>query len=347
MQHRFKSTNTQQGRYHHHQQSPQPDKDALTIFVGGLSSKCQGPALTNYFAQFGWILECEPQTWKKNSSKCRGFAIVKCGDRGTYDLILSKKRHHFDGRNIECKRYFSSRDKLQKHNKSVYDRKLLISGFAEDVTTSDLERYFSRFGDLEIVYAVKSVKTNKSKGYGYVCFKSKSTRDRVLKKKGLRVKGKRVTCEPYEQRQVKELEKLLSQNKVESLLEIEKLNSMDSGLAQAPRCSHSSVNNNGPDVAAERQKEAKEIITPQDPVKENHHHGFDGESKLKPRANLTAPSDNVTEDSSKGGQESTEKSPSPKPLARVSCKRQRAYSLFGGFKSRNLARKFRSGHRNL
>lgn len=319
---------------------PRAQKESLTIFVGGLSSKCQAPALRNYFDQFGWVVQCEPQTWKKNSSKCRGFAIMKCGDRETYDLILSQDKHNFEGRNIECKKYFSSKDKLHRHNKSVFERKILISGFNEDVTTADLEKYFSRFGELEIVYAVKSAKTNKSKGYGYVCFKDKKNRDWVLKKKGIRIGGLRVTCEPYQQKQVKELEKLLSQNKVENLLEI----GCGDNQASSAKNISCKIKVEGSGLAEDKQ-EPRNLngVGDSDVMLGENHHVKKEEPKPRAADLTTASSENVTQKGSTEGGSSNEEMPLLTKRTKRSLKSRRNYSLFGGFKNKNLARMFKNG----
>lgn len=372
---------------------PQKNQD-LTIFVGGLSSKCQSAPLRSYFIQFGSITSCEPQTWKKNSAKCRGFAILKCGDRDTYERILNQEKHLYNGRNIDCKKYFSSKDKLESYNKSLKQRKVLVTGFNEDLTTVDLEKYFSRYGELDIAYAVKSCKTGKSKGYGYICFKDKKSRDTVLEIKYFNIRGDKVSCVHFQQKQVKEMEKMLSQNKVENVQELLKkevdelaISKVDGEeeLREEKKILELEINKlkeeqgkktlqieelptkeNTPVMKPEKKKESRKFKLPLNIKKfvRNINKPKDTEGKLislakdnqEPSQIPNNPIEPNWEEKQANKQQeaiqisskrSNEVKNSLKSTENVVAKRSkkrrsREYSLFGGFKSRNLFRKFKS-----
>ena len=177
--------------------SQRPLSPSHSIFVGGLSSRCQRQHLFEYFKQFGNILKCEPQMWKRSNMRCRGFALIQCGDSATYKAILAQPRHHFQGRNIECKKYFKSKEKLNQYNKELIQRKLFVGGLPPKATTQDLEELFKEIGEIDIAYIITHHKTGRSKGFGYVCFKAKEARDRALRIKDFEMFGKMVSCSEY------------------------------------------------------------------------------------------------------------------------------------------------------
>lgn len=167
------------------------------LFVGGLPSSCTADLLNAYFSQFGEILESLPQTWNKKSTKCRGFAIVKCSNEATFGRIMGFNKHVLLERVIECKPYFKNREQLKLHNSDLQERKIFVRGLSSKVSKKDLEGYFSQFGQLEICYVVKHKKSGKSKGFGYMCFLKKEDSEAVLKIGRFTIKGKPIDCFRY------------------------------------------------------------------------------------------------------------------------------------------------------
>lgn len=174
-----------------------PKSEELTIFVGGLSSKCTSEDLNNYFQQFGSIIGCEPQTWKKGGKKCRGFALIHCADEETHSKVLLNKKHLFNGRTIECKRWFSSKEKLEEYNKQLKKRKLFVGGLPSKWRSRELEQFFSAFGKLDIAYVITHPKTGRSKGFGYIVFQNLKDRNDVLQKKDFSVGNKTLSVSEY------------------------------------------------------------------------------------------------------------------------------------------------------
>lgn len=174
------------------------NSEDLTIFVGGLASGCTSKDLFFYFKKFGAILSCEPQTWTKGGKKCRGFGLVRCGDLHTHKKILSQKRHVFQRRVIECKRWFSSKEKLQKYNEELKLRKVFVGGIPLRFTSDDLEDLFKKeVGGVDIAYVIKEHKTGKSKGFGYVVFERIEDRNTALERRHFKVGKKKIVVSKY------------------------------------------------------------------------------------------------------------------------------------------------------
>lgn len=182
------------------QTTPSEEEEQPTtydLFVGGLPSSCTAKLLDAYFTQFGEIIESLPQTWNKKSTKCRGFAIIKCADLATFHKIKGFRKHVLLGRVIECKPYFRNKEELEKHNSELHRRKIFVRGLSSKISTKDLENYFSSFGSLEICYVVKHRKSGKSKGFGYLCFKDSKDSETVLEIGEFTIKRKKINCYRY------------------------------------------------------------------------------------------------------------------------------------------------------
>lgn len=172
--------------------------EELTLFIGGLASSTTARDLYFYFRKFGNIISCEPQTWKKGSKKCRGFALVHCGDRKTHKKILNKKKHFFKKRVIECKRWFSSKEKLEKYNRELKLRKVFVGGLPLKVTSGDLENFFEeKVGKVDIAYVIKEHNSIKSKGFGYVVFERIEDRNKALETKEFTMGKKNIMVTEY------------------------------------------------------------------------------------------------------------------------------------------------------
>ena len=174
-------------------------KSSLMIFVGGLESKTTNHDLLQYFGQFGIIRGCEVQCWKNNPTKCRGFALIDIADYPTYEIIL-QSQHRIFNRPIECKKLIQDKEELNGHNQLMLDRKVFVSGLSKKVDDFTLSDYFSQFGSIEIAYIIKHHKDNKSKGFGFILFYEKESKENALKIaaiNGLEIEGKKFHCTSY------------------------------------------------------------------------------------------------------------------------------------------------------
>ena len=176
------------------QKSHQPSQK-YEIFVGGLPSHTNKQLLYNYFKAFGKITKCQPQRWKSGAKKCRGFAIVKCGDKATLDRILNKKDHFFEGRIIECKPCLK-KSKLKKYNKELNARKVFVGCLPLKVTSEILKNFFQKVGAVEMAYVVSDSR-GVSKGIGFVIFQEKRHSDEAISRRRFQMGGSTIICAEY------------------------------------------------------------------------------------------------------------------------------------------------------
>ena len=85
-------------------------------------------------------------------------------------------------RNFFCKIFSQS-----KSNNTLYVGNLIYSA-----TKSDLQNAFSKFGDIENTRIIRDNRTRKSKGYGFVTYKSPKCAISALCMEGKSIKGRPV-----------------------------------------------------------------------------------------------------------------------------------------------------------
>lgn len=320
----------------------------LTIFVGGLASTCTASQLHTYFSTFGTISSCEPQTWKKGGSKCRGFALVHCADRTTHKSVLSQKRHVFDDRVIECKRWFASKKKLEEYNTSLKMRKVFVGGLPSHFKSFDLEVFFQeQVGDIDIAYIITQHRTGRSKGFGYVVFEKVEDRDKALEIRHFAVGRKKITVSEYSEKKGKAKGKMPKPKAAKG----------GSKTSQGKKQSKDGQEERGKKRRKQRARRERQVL---DLTQSSN----DGKSRLDPSGTSTSAHTpaKVSDSGSERKEANTgvsdvegrqvkllldetalDTSQSPKPghaIADLKNMNRRAYSLFGKFKNRFLFRKF-------
>lgn len=78
--------------------------------------------------------------------------------------------------------------------KEVTSFKIFVGGLDLDTTEEDLTEYFSKFGKVVERLIKVDIKTKRSRGFGFIGFKSPEAVDRVLELKEHRVNGKKIDC---------------------------------------------------------------------------------------------------------------------------------------------------------
>lgn len=169
------------------------------VFIGGLESRTTNRDLLQHFGSFGVIRLCEVQCWKNNPAKCRGFAIMDVADYTTYENILLTP-HRLNGRQIEVKKLIHDKKELKEQTSEIHERKIFVSSLPKKLTDIELTDYFGQFGPVELAYIIKHHRDGKSKGFGFVCFYDKTSKQKALamaQAGGLTINGKSIICSSY------------------------------------------------------------------------------------------------------------------------------------------------------
>lgn len=155
------------------------------LFVGGLSYETSSDGLRDYFEQFGEL--ADHVVMMKNGTP-RGFGFVTFADEQVAQEVLTQT-HMLDGQELSLKQ--ADGDRPGKREKPEPDaHKLFIGGIHNSTTTEDLERFFSQYGTLNDVIALRE------RGFGYVRFDDPEVARQVLQQPEIEIGGRIVTIKP-------------------------------------------------------------------------------------------------------------------------------------------------------
>ena len=159
------------------------------IFIGCIPGSTKEEELLSVFEKFGTITNLEIRR-RQSDGKCAGFGHLVCSEEDTYQAILKAKKVSFKGRTMVVAP-FMDKEALTGRRESLSKRKVLISNVSTGTTDAQFRRYFSKFGEIEIAYVVKSGRKNQKieHHYGFVVYKSYKDAQRVAKNQGLRLNG--------------------------------------------------------------------------------------------------------------------------------------------------------------
>ncbi|KAL5021425.1 hypothetical protein ScPMuIL_000580 [Solemya velum] len=118
------------------------------LIVLGLPWKSTEEDVRKYFAQFGDLVFVQVKKDPK-SGQSKGFGFVRFSDHLVQNKVISQ-RHMIDGRWCDVTIPNSNDSGSQ-----IVNRKIFIARCTEDITTSDLEDYFTKYGDVVDVFIPK------------------------------------------------------------------------------------------------------------------------------------------------------------------------------------------------
>lgn len=92
------------------------------------------------------------------------------------------------------------------------NKKVFVGGLEPSIDASiylklyilidDLKTYFEKFGGVQDAIVLRDVKTNASRGFGFVTFDSDEVADKVVQENNYEIKGKKVDIKKAEPKQV-------------------------------------------------------------------------------------------------------------------------------------------------
>ncbi|KAF9610791.1 hypothetical protein IFM89_024900 [Coptis chinensis] len=74
-------------------------------------------------------------------------------------------------------------------------RKLFIHGLGWETSSEKLGEYFSQYGEIEDCNVVTDKITGKSKGYGFICFKTRKDAEKALKEPQKKIESRMTACQ--------------------------------------------------------------------------------------------------------------------------------------------------------
>jgi len=127
------------------------------IFVGGLGLNTSTQRLREHFVHFGEIVDTVVLRWPDGRS--RGFGYVFFADAAAANAALGEM-HKIDGHEVDVKRAVPGTNKL------------FVGGLPQSSSAAELREYFEWFGVVSDAVIMKDPATNRSRGFGFVCFQA-------------------------------------------------------------------------------------------------------------------------------------------------------------------------------
>lgn len=163
------------------------DLEPGKLFIGGLSHRTTSNTLDEYFAAYGTvvdstiILDCAT-----NNSRCFGF--VQFAEPASAAAVLANKPHKIDGRIIDPKPSI----RRTRSKRSMRENKIFVGGIPSNVSESDLQTFFERFGKVAKATIMNQSLENESRRYGFITFLSRSSMECAVEEQFVFMGGERV-----------------------------------------------------------------------------------------------------------------------------------------------------------
>lgn len=184
--------------------STQKESTSFKIFVGGLEPETTEDDLTEYFSEFGRVIERLIKVDIK-TKRSRGFAFIGFKSPESVDRVLQVEHHYINGKKIDCKRAMTKEDAYSL-NRNLKDscRKVYISNIPKELSRKDLQDFFNQFGkiiDFNLIFKKKET------GFLYIIYDNEEDAMSLIERKFVEINGFRLEIQkaiPKESKDVQE-----------------------------------------------------------------------------------------------------------------------------------------------
>ncbi|KAJ8768443.1 hypothetical protein K2173_021596 [Erythroxylum novogranatense] len=179
------------------------DSDQAKLFIGGISWETSEGKLTEYFSQYGDVLQTVVMR-DKTTGKPRGFGFVVFSDSSILDKVLQEK-HTIDGRTVDTKRALSREEQQATgragnlntastagNGRIIRTKKIFVGGLPPTLMEEGFRQYFEAYGHVTDVVIMYDQNTQRPRGFGFISFDNEDAVDRVLQKTFHDLNGKQV-----------------------------------------------------------------------------------------------------------------------------------------------------------
>lgn len=125
------------------------------IFVGGLGQKTTTQTLLDYFGRYGAIADAV--VLRLPDGRPRGFGYVTFVSSTGVNAVL-RESHVIAGSAVDVKRAVPGTNKL------------FVGGLPQNTSAAEIRKYFERFGIVSDAVVMMDPVTNRSRGFGFICF---------------------------------------------------------------------------------------------------------------------------------------------------------------------------------
>lgn len=164
------------------------------IFVGGLSFEVDNNRLRDAFSHFN-NLKKALVIRDQRSGQSRGYGFVTFSCKKSFQTALSTPVVIL-GRRADCHPVLT-KGALKEQEQRDMANKVFVGGISQNTLAEDLKRYFARFGPLLETRILYDGKTGKSRGFGFVLYRSANSVDALFAIPEHKIKGKIVEIKKF------------------------------------------------------------------------------------------------------------------------------------------------------
>ncbi|KAE8697136.1 amine oxidase family protein [Hibiscus syriacus] len=166
--------NSSDDRYHPHTgDGASPGK----IFVGGLARETSSAQFLEHFGRYGEITDSVIMKDRKTGQP-RGFGFVTYAEPSVVDKVIEDTRI-INGKQVEIKRTIP---KGAGGSKDFKTRKIFVGGIPSTVSEDEFKDFFTQYGEVREQQIMRDHATNRSRGFGFITFKTEQAVDDLLEK---------------------------------------------------------------------------------------------------------------------------------------------------------------------
>ncbi|XP_039002721.1 heterogeneous nuclear ribonucleoprotein 1-like [Hibiscus syriacus] len=147
------------------------------IFIGGLARETSSVQFLEHFGKYGEITDYVIMKDRKTEQP-RGFGFVTYVEPSVVDKVI-EDTHVINGNQVDIKRTIP---KEASGSKDFKTRKIFVDGIPSTVSEDEFKDYFIQYGEVREHEIMRDHATNRSRGFGFITFKTEQAVDDLLEK---------------------------------------------------------------------------------------------------------------------------------------------------------------------
>ncbi|XP_057957280.1 28 kDa ribonucleoprotein, chloroplastic-like isoform X1 [Malania oleifera] len=159
------------------------------LYFGNLPYHCDSAQLAGIVEEYG-SAELVEVLYDRDTGRSRGFAFVTMSSTEDANVVIEKLNgSEYGGRTLRVN--FSDKPTPKEPLYPESEFKLFIGNLAWSVTSESLAQVFAKYGTVVGARVLYNGETGKSRGYGFVCYSTKSEMDIALESlNGVELEGR-------------------------------------------------------------------------------------------------------------------------------------------------------------
>lgn len=173
-------------------ENQQLEKNQVRLFLGGIPAGYHQHTLKKNLAKLGKLFSLKTNSANKSKRKTHtGFGFAVLSHTAKVEELINAGYLKIGKSTVRVE---LARDKEEESDSSKDEtkRKIFVGGLPKNTEDYEITSIFSKFGDVEKAYVVRSSATSKTRGFGFVIFTSVEGADNAIQNDGFEFHGKSI-----------------------------------------------------------------------------------------------------------------------------------------------------------